>query len=532
MVKKTYKTEDRVFSSDYAIDMDKEFMLCDFPTLRKENSPVYGAADASEVVISPLNLDQLGYLLNAEGTHLILFGGSWSAKTNAVIDRINYYARKYGVDTVHQFDFAPDGIAEHTIKQDITAQEGYDGPDKTEENPFAKFNFFYGEFCTRHLTNLNDWVARKAGVNGDITYLNRFCDAVSVPCLEEPFLFLYNKDNTVNHSGSDTVAEHYPIVYAMELEAYRGEDGTLYSDPAKQDESTVIKDFDEQLIAGIFSHIGTDCPATTPFTKADHLREALRINGRGHSIKTEEGFHDGEQINLQMINLQELRWLVNQKGSFIILVAGPWCTFSQGSMPTINDYAVANNLRVYIADIRVDDKYQIDAWEYTHANEMSLGSPAFLPYFFELWEDYFKNAEILVTNNTRGVTSVRRYTDENGEEHVLHTVGVPFLLAYNKDNTEGGRPKPILCSRHDSGQLINTIPNYAYYEPVYKEYKGSVLKVFSAYARSLGQTAKECTVDRTKPLVEGHEQHNPNVAGAGLVVKEHNWYVERADRVR
>lgn len=532
----------KVYSSSTVFDMDQEYMYQQYPYLRKENSPIYGAECPEEVVIRPVYFDELCYLLSCEGTHLVLFGGPWSAATNSVIDQINFYARKYHVDTVYQFDFRADGITPETdIKQDITAQASYQGPDKQEPVPGADYNYIYGELITRHLTNLNDWVGRKAGCAGDITYLNLYQDAVTVPNLREPFLFLFNKDNQIDHSGAVrgggyvNTAGTYPIVYAAELEAYRDEkDGGLYSDCAIHNESTRIDDFGAQLERAIFQHIGKEGMVLTPYTHADYMRDAFSINERGHSFKTENAFGKEEQINIQMVTLPELRWLLNQKGSFILLFGGAWCACTQSAVATVNDYAVANDVRVYMFDMRLDGKHPIDFWKYPRINELKLSSPMLLRYYVELWETYLPGAPVLCSIHPKARAWARSvtltYTDENGADHTVLAVGVPYLLAYNKDHkTRSGQVNPILASRHDAGELINCSELFIYHEPNYRNYKAGVYSVFYAYADSLGQAVKDITIDRTAPLLDGQPvRHVETVA----YHKDHDWYKERAARAQ
>ena len=536
------EADQKVFSSSINFDMEQEYVYQQYKYLRRENSPIYGAECPGEVVIRPLYFDELCYLLSSEGTHLILFGGPWSAATNSVIDQINFYARKYGVDTVYNFDFRADGITPETdIKQDITAQASYQGPDKKDPVPGADCNYIYGELVTRHLTNLNDWVREKAGSAGDITYLNLYQDAVTVPNLREPFLFLFNKDNRIDHSGAVrgsgyvNEAGTYPIVYAVELEAYRDEqDGKLYSDPSVHNGNTRIDDFGKRLETAIFQHIGTENIVLTPYTHADYMRDAFSMNERGHSFKTEDAFGKEEQINIQMVTLPELRWLLSQKGSFIILFGGAWCANTQSAVATVNDYAVANDVRVYMFDMRLDGKYPIDFWKYPRINELKLSSPMLRRYYVELWEKYLPGAPVLcsIQPETRawGRTVTLSYTDEDGVEHEVLSVGVPYLFAYNKDHTiKRGWVRPVLASRHDAGELINCSEDFIYYEPNYRNYKAGVYSVFHAYADSLGQAVRDITIDRTAPLLDGQPvRHVETVA----YHKDHDWYKERSARAQ
>ena len=529
----------KIYSSDINIDMEKEYVYHTYKYLREENSPVYGAKVPDEVVIRPLYFDELCYLLMAEGTHLILFGGPWSERTAGIIDRVNYYARKYGVDTVYNFDFRADGeTADTSFKADLTEQERYDGPGKKQSIACAERNYIYGELVTRHLRNLNDWVKKKAGTEGDITYLNLYQDAVSVPNLEEPFLFLFNKDNKIDNSGAERGAGYvnesgtYPIISAMEIGCWRDEaGGKLYSDKEKHDESTLIGDFDEQLEKAIFSYIGKDGNEITPYTHADYMYDAFKMNERGHCFKTEDAFKKGEQINIRPVNLPELRWILSQKGSFLVLFAGAWCANSQAGVATVNDYAVANNVRVYMLDTRLDGKHPIDFWKYPRLNELTLSSPALRKYYIEIWEKYLPGAPILCSMNPNGPawkkSSVTvRYTDEEGGEHEVLGVDIPYLVACNKEKiNDRGFPSPVLAGCNHGGiELINCVDKFVYHRPNYRKYTAGVYSVLDKYCLSLGLEAKDITIDRTAPLVEGEPvRHVETVA----YTKEHDWFKER-----
>ncbi|MCD7885722.1 MAG: hypothetical protein LUI87_18830, partial [Lachnospiraceae bacterium] len=504
----------QTFSSDVDIDMSREYVFWNYPQLRKSQDPLYGVESAKEVVFQPVDFDTLCYLFMSEGTHLILFGGVWSQATQSVIGRINYFAHRYGVDTIYLYDFSADGTEHGSIKRDLTEQETYDGPDKKESNPFAIYNYLYGEMVTRHLKNLNDWVVNKAEGKNDLTYLNRFQDAVSVPNLTEPFLFLFNKDNTVDYSGSGGQTGTCPILRAVELG---------YADA----------DTDGILEEKIFSHVAEAKDTLTPYTMEDYFRESFAKNERGHSFKTEDAFRADEKINLCMVSYPIFRWILQQRGSFVLELAGPWCAYSQGSVATMNDYAVANNVRVYMTDSRLDSKHAIDFWQYPRRNELTLTCPPMRSYYIELWEKYFPGALIQNTNKTSQAWSkdvLVEDTDENGIVHRALQVGLPYMMSYNKDHLDqDGRPSPLLATRHDAGELINCSEEYVYHEPIYREFRASLSKMFQAYKKSLGGEAEEPETDRTALIVPGKPvRHAENVA----YTKEHDWYKERADRAK
>lgn len=523
------------YSSSMEIDMAKEYVYHCYRYLSKENSPVYGVDSAAEVVITPVYFDELCYLLHAKGTHVVLFGGTWSLKTQGVIDRINYFARKHGVNTVYQFDFRADGATEDTnFKVDITAQESYDGPGKQASIGCANCNYIYGELVSRHLLNLNDWVDGKVGSGDDITYLNLYQDAVTVPNLHEPFLFVFNKDNRVDnsgvHCGDGDESTRYPIVSALELKSFRGENGQMYLDEAC---SVLDSEFDLRLETEIFGKIGSDGVAS--YTHADYMYEAFHRNERGHAFKTEDCFKKGEQINIQPVTLAELLWILDQKGSFLMVTAGAWCANSQGGIATINDFAVANNARVYMFDSRLDGKHPIDFWKYPRMNELKLSHPTLTKFNFEIWEKRLPGAPIL--SRIRTDTGIRKkrpltidYIDEAGEKHSVLPVDLPYLVACNQDgrNERDQAWQPVIAACNHGGiELINCLKSFVYYKPNYRLYTAGVYAVFAVYCDSLGIPVNDITIDRTAPIVEGEPVKHPETVAYH---KEHDWYKERAGR--
>ena len=234
------------------------------------------------------------------------------------------------------------------------------------------------------------------------------------------------------------------------------------------------------------------------------------------------------------MNLPELRWLLNQKGSFVFLFGGPWCACTQSAVATVNDYAVANNARVFMFDMRLDGKHPIDFWKYPRLNELTLSSPALRKYYVEIWEKYLPGAPILCSINPnapawRAKRSVTlSYTDEAGADHTVLAVGVPYIFSYNKDFvTKTGKKNPILASRHDAGELINCSELFIYHDPNYRNFKGGVYSVFYAYCDSIGETMHDITIDRTAPLAEGQPVKHIETKAYH---KDHDWFKERSGR--
>ncbi len=517
------------YTSDIHTDMSKEYMYHAYRYLSKKNSPLYGAGSPDEVTIKPVYFDNLCYLLSAEGTHVVLFGGTWSELTQGVIDRINYYARRYGVDTVYTFDFYADGKSPDTnIKSDITAQDTYDGPDKTATVGCADCNYIYGELCEHFLTNLNDWVEGKTGSGDDIRWLNLYQDVVTSPNLHEPFLFVYNKDNKTDFSGAGAARDTYPVISAMEIRSWRGADGKMYKDEAC---TVPDADFDIRLTGTVFEKIGPE--GTSPYTDADYMYDAFKMNERGHAYKTEDAFKKGEQINLQPVCLPQLRWMLDQDGTYLILFAGAWCANSQAGVATVNDFAVANNVRVYVFDTRLDGKYPIDFWKYPRMHELKMTHPALMDVNFEIWEKKLPGAPMLCSIRKSGDAWLNTdkatldYTDKKGISHSIVPVNLPYLLACDTKLTDDkGYPQPVLAGCNHGGiELINCLETFVYSRPRYRLYTAGIYSVMDKYCKHLGQEVRDITIDRTAPIVEGEpKRHTETVA----YHKDHDWSKGRA----
>ena len=59
----------------------------------------------------------------------------------------------------------------------------------------------YGEFVSRYLTNLDDWIAYPSDHDTALSYTNAEGKEVAVGRLQQPIIFLYNKDNQTDYSG-------------------------------------------------------------------------------------------------------------------------------------------------------------------------------------------------------------------------------------------------------------------------------------------------------------------------------------------
>lgn len=422
----------------------------------------YNDLDDESSVFRSLTWEEAVCLFEQEGNYLILFGGSWCPNTTAVIDYINEAAKAAGVTTVYNFDFRLDGSDSdsHIRESNSSSKSG------------AAYNYLYGELVTRYLTNLDDWVEYTADSANALTYTNAEGRDVTVPKVQVPFLFLYNKDNTVNHAGDSQEGKKYPIVYGFEKMLYRDVNGSdaLFTETEVQDETTRVADYPEQLNSAIFSHIGESEGqlVLSAFTDADYIR--LAYNKRSGSTV----FEEDEQINIQPITYRQLVWLLRQKGSYLILLGGAWSADTRSVIRTVNDYAVANQLTVYTFDTKLDGGYAKEYWGYSDDLQILDSENAFANLYVDLVNEYLDNIE---SRSDLEVFYQINPEDESTRK-TADQILLPYFFAYNKDTAdEDGHGLPILGHVEMSAGV--------------GEFASGVFDVIGAYAARTGISPKD-----------------------------------------
>lgn len=440
-------------SSNKAYDAGKAYYNSDYKNLNDENS-----------VFQSVTWEEARYLFEQEGNYLILFGGSWCPNTTAVIDYINEAAKSAGVDTVYNLDFRLDGTNSDTHIRETN------GSDKSG----AAYNYLYGELVTRYLTNLNDWVEYTVDSESALTYTNSEGADVTVPKAQVPFLFLYNKDNTVNHAGDSEDGAKYPIVYGFEKMLYRDANGekALYTNSKTQDDTTRVNDYAEQLNAAIFDHI-KEYPLSS-FTDADYIRLAYNEKS-GKPL-----FDANDQINIQTLTYKQTEWLLDQDGDYLILFGGSWCGNTQAVINIINDYAVENDLTVYNFDTKLDSGYAKKFLGYSDDVHIRDNNNVFAHLYVDLVNKYLANIE---TEYTIESGNYIYYTDaENGAEIIANKLQVPYIFAYNKNAVDdNGHDTPILSYVEKMYVLDETSEDYINSEANLADYTEGLTGVIKAY---------------------------------------------------
>lgn len=448
-----------VNSSEATQDVGKAYYNADYKYLNDETS-----------VFQSITYEEAVYLFQQKGNYLILLGGSWCGNTTAVIDYVNEAAKAAGVTTVYNLDLRLDGTSRDTHIRETNGTN-----DKG-----AAYNYLYGELVTKYLTNLNDWVEYTVDSRSALTYTNADGVDVKVPKVQVPFLFLYNKDNTVDYSGKDGgYRTTYPIVYGFERMVTRTNDGTGLNE-------TTVDEYKAALNTAIFSHIGTGEGKVTlsSFTDADYIR--LAYNERsGKTI-----FEANEQINIRTLTYKQLEWLLGQEGNYLILLGGAWCGNTQAIIDIVNDYAVANNVIVYNFDTKLDGGYAKKYWGYTGEVHIRDSKNVFANLYVDLVKEYFDNIETEYTIESGNYISYQTDPADENTKVIANKLQVPYFLAYNKDTVDNdGHDTPILSFVEKMYVLDETSEDYIGSEANYADYTTAAFSVIKAYAEKTGITA-------------------------------------------
>ncbi len=423
----------------------------------------YAYLEDEASVYQSVTLEEAYYLFRQEGNYLFLLGGSWCGNTTPVIGYINEVAKEYGVTTIYNLDFRLDGTSRSShIRETAGAQS------QGVEIAGSHFNYLYGEIVTRWLTNLNDFVEYKADTEFAVTYTNAAGEAVTVPKVQVPFLFLYNKD----HVGEDGTPA--PIVAGLELMKVRGDFVT--EDGVNQ---AAVDAYKQLLRDEVFAAAAQ--VTLTPFTDADYIR--LSYNEKSGR----ELFAADEAIAIETVTYRQLRWLLDREGTVILFLGGSWCPNTQAVVKIVNDYAVANGVTVYNFDTKLDGGYARRFWGYERDLHIRDNSNELVSLYVDLVLDFFHNLE---TEYTLESGNTIHYENADGETITAQKLQVPYLLVYTKGlEDEYAHFIPISAYAEIMLTLDETREDYVYSEANYKAYTDATYAVFEAWAALTGREA-------------------------------------------
>ena len=526
--------------SDPAFDFQAEYFYSDYNALSNADVDRQDGIDTfadKDIVFKSLYYDELLYLLQQEGDYLILLGGSWCHNTRAEIGYINELAKAHGVATVYNFDFRLDGATRPTHIRESAATPEYGD----ESVVAADWNYLYGELIDRYLPNLNDWVEYTEDSDSALTWYDKDYTAETIAKVQVPFLFIYNKDNATRYlpvrdkDGKQVGVEAddaaptgtYPIVYGFEEMVDLDSQGVYTSERDEDGKETGRTYFTDEFLArleAVFDFADDQGIEFAQYTDADYLRDAFVAgNGRGHSEKSFDVFADGEQINVEVLTYRQTEWLLQQEGSAAIVFAGAWCANTQAIMGVLNDYAVADGVKVYFFDFRLDGKFPIDFWGYDRDRQLMIratnqegketdlpdstfvGQPNPFAYLYtDLIGTYLTNVE--TTTDPEADNYYITSTDEDGNEAKAARLQQPYLLAYNKDALdEDGFVAPVLAWHEQMLEITDASlerGTYAYQTDNYAAYTAGIEAVLEALDASVGRAFTPYDGEPRQELVE------------------------------
>ncbi len=426
------------------------------------NSEYAYLQDEDSVYVS-LTLEEAYYLFAQEGNYLILLGGSWCGNTTPVIGYIDEVAKEYGVETIYNLDFRLDGAnrASHVRETEGAQSQGI-------AIPGSNYNYLYGELASRFLTNLNDYVEYKVDTESAVVYTDPAGEKVTVPKVQVPFLFLYNKDNT-DESGNAA-----PIVAGLELMKVRGD---FVTDDIEN--TAAISEYKQLLRDTVFE--AASKAELSSFTDADYIR--LSYNEKSGR----ELFAPDEEIAFEVLTYKQLKWLLDQDGTHILFLGDSWCPNTQAVVKIVNDYALANGVTVYNFDIKLDGGYARRFWGYEKDLHIRDNNSEFANLYVDLVLDYFHNIE---TEYTLESGNTIHYENADGETLTANKLQVPYLLVYTKGlEDDYAHFVPISAYIEKMLTLDETREDYVYAEENYKAYTDGVFAVFEAWADLTGGSA-------------------------------------------
>lgn len=431
---------------------------------------------SKDIVFDAVTYEELVDIFESEGNYLILFGGSWCHNTRAAAAYINEYAHEYNIDTIYNFDFYLDGESTSTHIRNTNQS------DPTKVTAGVEYNYLYGELVSRYLTNLDDYVEYKSTTSSALTYTNSEGIDVTVAKAQVPFLFLYNKDNTVNNASSSTAGEYadskYPIVYGFEEMVDRDADGVYVYERNTSGERVkkYITDEYKGRLKNIFEYIDSN-----DITLSDY-NDSLYYKHLYNQKSSKTIFAENEEINLSVLTYHQLVWTLKSEGDYLIYLGGSWCPNTQASIKTTNDYAVKNDVTIYNFDTKLDSGYAKKYWGYSKDAHIRDTSNSFVRLYTNLIELYLPNIETLYDVNAEESYKSIQYTNDEGQVVKVKKLQVPYLLAYNKDNLDAdGFKAPVYASYEEMLTLNEGASDYVYSETNYASIKSNTGNVVGKY---------------------------------------------------
>ena len=170
-----------------------------------------------------LTYKQLIWLLEQEGTHIILLGGSWCPNTQAVVKIINDYALENGV-TVYTFDTKLDGGYARRFW-------GYEHDLHIRDNN-SEFASLYVDLVLNYFQNIETEYTLESG--NTIHYENTEGETVTANKLQVHYLLVYTKGLEDEYAHFVPISAHVEQMLTLdetrEDYVYKEENYKAYTD--------------------------------------------------------------------------------------------------------------------------------------------------------------------------------------------------------------------------------------------------------------------------------------------------------------
>ena len=470
--------------SDLNYNLEKEYFYSDYnekslADTNRQGIKTFETKD--DIVFDAVTYEELVGLLESDGYYLILLGGSWCHNTRAAAPFINDFAKQYGIKTIYNFDFYLDGTNSKTHIRNTTPT------DPTKATPGTEYNYLYGELVSKYLTNLSDYVEYKTNSRSSVNYTNASDEVINVAKLQVPFLFLYNKNNTVNNSGLDAPTTNanntFPIVYGFEEMIDLDANGVYKTSGGQKTYFT--EDYKTRLKT-VFDYIKDNNISLNEYSDAKYIKDFYNLKSNTQI------FAENDKINLKTLTYRQLIWLLNQEGNSIIFLGGTWCGNTHASVKTTNDYAVKNDVVIYNFDTKLDSGYAKKYWNYKNDLHIRDTANSFVNLYTDLIENYFTNIVTLYDVNDEASYKHIEYTNSQGEIVKVKKLQVPYLLSYNKDAKDAdGFNAPITSYYEEMLVLSETSQAYVYSDTNYASIKTNTKNVVNTYLKTKNKEAKD-----------------------------------------
>jgi len=213
---------------------------------------IFTAADAEDFVLQSITYPELINLLESDGDHTILFGGTWCHNTRAVIHEVNSKAAQAGIETVYVFDLRLDGLS---------------GPPLHVRDSASQLAYLYGDLANGYFDNLRTQYITNGSAGQRVEYYPGGDTTGSLEIaqkLQVPYLIEYSADASapivkdwIRDNGDGTFSEFMTEYWW--ISDLPGKRSARYTtDEAWAAEQAKQWDFADQALAALDVFFGLD----------------------------------------------------------------------------------------------------------------------------------------------------------------------------------------------------------------------------------------------------------------------------------